>query len=58
MDANAKPARPEVISIGVTDNGKSVIRLFVNGHRLDAETNLVSFARLAAEGVKVDNGGR
>lgn len=58
MDANAKPARPEVINIGVLDSGKSVVRLFVNGRRLDIETNVIGFARLAAEGVKVENGGR
>lgn len=58
MDSTAKPTRPEVISIGVTDKGNSVIRLMVNGRRLDADTNLVSFARLAAEGVKVENGGK
>lgn len=56
MTATTK--RPEVISIGVTDKGVSVIRLVLpNGSIRSVDTNLKSFAELAAVGVPVKNGG-
>lgn len=50
--------KPEVVSIGVTHKGTSVVRVRMpNGANVDVETNLVSFAKLAALGVRVYNEG-
>ena len=55
---NEQQARPEVVSIGVTHKGNSVVRVRMpNGAQVDVETNLVSFAKLAALGVRVYNEG-
>lgn len=54
METNAK--RPEVLNIGVTSKGNSVIRLMMpNGSIREVDTNLKSFAFLAAAGVPVKN---
>lgn len=50
-----KPAQPRILSIGVR-KGKSVISVVFDDNRIRTiDTNLVSFALLAAEGVPVRN---
>jgi hypothetical protein len=48
--------RPQVISIGIDTKGRTVVRMMHDGRWLYAETNMVSFATLAAAGIKVTNG--
>jgi hypothetical protein len=51
-----KQEQPQVSSIGLDARGAVVIRLaFADGRIREAETNQVSFARLAAEGIPVVN---
>jgi hypothetical protein len=46
----------EVVSIGLNAQLKTVIRIrLANGEIIDADTNQVSFAHLAAKGVRVYN---
>lgn len=56
---DTQQTRPEVVSIGVNHKGASVARVMMpNGARIDVETNLVSFVKLAAAGIHVFNEGR
>lgn len=52
----AHSKQPVVSSIGLNPQGKSVVRIVMPDMKIiDIDTNLVSFAKLAALGVRVIN---